>query len=107
MDCQYQNKKLFDIKTGTVHLCWPSNGPVSCDPIPLDPYDVSWNEERVIHDKVVRLQSTGNIIEQTLSTFLMKDGRLCDGSKFDEDGAYCRYVSQQMSFSFLDVTTTK
>ncbi|EFN9582465.1 StfH/YfcO family fimbrial adhesin [Escherichia coli] len=79
----------------------------SCDPIPLDPYDVSWNEERVIHDKVVRLQSTGNIIEQTLSTFLMKDGRLCDGSKFDEDGAYCRYVSQQMSFSFSGCDNNK
>lgn len=71
-----------------------------CSPVPLEPYDVSWNEDRVVHDKVVRLQSNGQVIEQTLPTFLMKDGKLCDGSKFDEEGSYCRYVSQQISFSF-------
>lgn len=79
----------------------------SCDPVPLDPYDVSWNETRVIHDKVVRLQSTGGIIEQTLPTFLMKNGRLCDGTKMDEDGAYCRFVAQQMSFSFSGCNDAK
>lgn len=71
-----------------------------CGAVPLEPYDVSWNQDRVVHDKVVRLQSNGQVIEQTLPTFLMKDGKLCDGSKFDEDGAYCRFVAQQMSFSF-------
>ncbi|EFL4480734.1 StfH/YfcO family fimbrial adhesin [Escherichia fergusonii] len=92
-------KSYSTLSTTPFTYIGPQTVQSSCAPIPLAPYDVSWNEERVIHDKVVRLQSTGGIIEKTLSTFLMKDGRLCDGSKFDEDGAYCRYVSQQMSFS--------
>ncbi len=33
-----------------------------------------------VHNKVVRLQSTGGVIEQTLPTFLMENGKLCDGS---------------------------
>ncbi|HCP6342734.1 TPA: DUF2544 domain-containing protein [Escherichia coli] len=70
-----------------------------CPAIPLEPYDVSWNENFVVHNKVVRLQSTGGIIEQTLPTFLMKDGKVCDGSQLDERGAYCRFISQQMTFS--------
>ncbi|PBU48879.1 adhesin [Escherichia coli] len=78
-------------------------GPVkvssSCEPVPLAPYDVSWNESRVVHDKVVRLQSTSAVIEQTLPTYLMEGGKLCDGSKYDERGAYCRFVAQQMTFS--------
>ncbi|HHT7920298.1 TPA: StfH/YfcO family fimbrial adhesin, partial [Escherichia coli] len=74
----------------------------SCPPIPLGPYDVSWNESRVVRDKTLTLQSTGGIIEKTLSTYLMKDGKLCDGSKFgdtDDRGAYCRWVSQMLTFT--------
>lgn len=74
----------------------------SCPPIPLEPYDVSWNESRVVRDKTLTLQSTGGIIEKTLSTYLMKDGKLCDGSKFsstDTRGAYCRWVSQMLTFT--------
>lgn len=74
----------------------------SCPPIPLEPYDVSWNESRVVRDKTLTLQSTGGIVEKTLSTYLMKDGKLCDGSKFgdtDDRGAYCRWVSQMLTFT--------
>ncbi|WP_105477626.1 StfH/YfcO family fimbrial adhesin [Escherichia coli] len=71
----------------------------SCPTVSLAPYDVSWNENYVVHNKVVRLQSTGGVIEQTLPTFLMENGKLCDGSNLDERGAYCRFVSQQMTFS--------
>ncbi|ENA39542.1 hypothetical protein ECP03018674_2612 [Escherichia coli P0301867.4] len=39
------------------------------------------------------------MIEQTLPTYLMEGGKLCDGSKYDERGAYCRFVAQQMTFS--------
>ncbi|MCV5513886.1 StfH/YfcO family fimbrial adhesin, partial [Escherichia coli] len=60
----------------------PTKVSSDCSAIPLDPYDVSWNESRVVHDKTLALQSTGGIIEKTLSTYLMKDGKLCDGSKF-------------------------
>jgi hypothetical protein len=81
------------------HYYGPAGVISDCPAIPLEPYDVSWNENTVLHNKVVRLQSTGGIIEQTLPTFLMKDGKLCDGSQLDERGAYCRFISQQMTFS--------
>lgn len=74
----------------------------SCPPIPLGSYDVSWNESRVVHDKTLTLQSSGGIVEKTLSTYLMNDGKLCDGSKFGdagERGAYCRWVSQMLTFT--------
>ncbi|HAG8185857.1 StfH/YfcO family fimbrial adhesin [Escherichia coli] len=91
---------LIDPAPGTYSGRTVSNS--SCPPIPLGPYDVSWNESRVVHDKTLALQSTGGIIEKTLSTYLMKDGKLCDGSKFgdtDDRGAYCRWVSQMLTFT--------
>ena len=39
------------------------------------------------------------MIEKTLSTHLMKDGKLCDGSQMNEEGAYCRWVAQMITFS--------
>ncbi|HCP6340408.1 TPA: DUF2544 domain-containing protein [Escherichia coli] len=86
-----------------VFVSTPYTGPVavnsSCPTVSLAPYDVSWNENYVVHNKVVRLQSTGGVIDQTLPTFLMENGKLCDGSSFNERGAYCRFVAQQMTFS--------
>ncbi|MFT2603323.1 StfH/YfcO family fimbrial adhesin, partial [Escherichia coli] len=49
--------------------------------------------------KTLSLQSTGGVIEKTLSTYLMKDGKLCDGSQMNEEGAYCRWVAQMITFS--------
>lgn len=69
----------------------PTKVSSSCPAVPLAPYDVSWNENYVVHNKVVRLQSTGGVIEQTLPTFLMENGKLCNGNNFDERGAYCRF----------------
>ncbi|CTS48738.1 StfH/YfcO family fimbrial adhesin [Escherichia coli] len=80
----------------------PKANQSTCPAVPLAPYDISWNENYVVHDKVLRLQSTGSTIETTLSTYLMKDGKLCDGSKFgdtDDRGAYCRWVSQMLTFT--------
>ncbi|BES17481.1 StfH/YfcO family fimbrial adhesin [Escherichia fergusonii] len=71
----------------------------SCPPVPLEPYDISWNESTVVHNKLLSLKSTGSVIETTLSTYLMESGKLCDGSKMDERGAYCRFVSQMISFT--------
>lgn len=71
-----------------------------CPGVPLDPYDISWNENYVAHGKVLQLQSTGSTIETVLSTFLMKDGKLCDGSQYDERGAYCRWISEMITFTF-------
>lgn len=71
----------------------------SCPSEPLEPYDVSWDESRVVKNTTLTLQSTGGVIERTLSTFLMKDGMLCDGSKTDSRGSYCRFVSQMITFT--------
>lgn len=71
----------------------------TCPSVPLAPYDVSWDENYVVYAKTLRLQSTGGVIEQSLSTFLMKDGKLCDGSQLDDRGAYCRFVAQMITFT--------
>ncbi|EET4964921.1 StfH/YfcO family fimbrial adhesin [Escherichia coli] len=89
----------LDSNKGLPPYTGPTKVSSTCPTIPLAPYDVSWNENTVVHDKLVRLQSTGGIIEQTLPTYLMEGGKLCDGSKYDERGAYCRFVAQQVTFS--------
>ncbi|MGX9738679.1 StfH/YfcO family fimbrial adhesin [Pseudocitrobacter corydidari] len=71
----------------------------TCPAEPLEPYDISWNEDSVVHNEELRLQSSGAVIEQTLATYLMKNGKLCDGSKMDERGSYCRFVSQMITFT--------
>ncbi|WP_096890647.1 StfH/YfcO family fimbrial adhesin, partial [Escherichia coli] len=74
----------------------------TCPSIPLTTYDVSWDENTVIHKKTLNLKSTdavGGIIEKTLSTYLMESERLCDGSQFDPRGANCRFVSQMITFT--------
>ena len=75
----------------------------SCPSIPLASYDVSWDENMVIHKKTLNLKSTdavGGIIETTLSTYLMESQKLCDGSDFtDPRGANCRFVSQMITFT--------
>ncbi|RZN20423.1 MULTISPECIES: StfH/YfcO family fimbrial adhesin [unclassified Escherichia] len=92
--------------TGTVYL-GPSAFNSTCPPVPLDPYDVSWSPNSVVHSKLLSLKSTGGVIENTLPTFLMKDGKLCDGSQFNERGAYCRFISQMITFTSYGCTDSK
>lgn len=68
-------------------------------PVSVATYDISWSEDYISYTKVLSLQSTGGIIEKTLPTFLMENGRLCDGSQMDERGAYCRFVAEMITFS--------
>ncbi|EHK9565045.1 DUF2544 domain-containing protein [Escherichia coli] len=77
----------------------PTSYTTVCPGEPLTNYDISWSDSRVEHSQILNLQSTGSVIEKNLSTYLMKDGQLCDGSKIDERGAYCRFVSQQITFT--------
>lgn len=77
----------------------PTTYTTTCPSEPLTNYDISWSDSRVEHSKVLNLKSTGSVIEQNLSTYLMKDGQLCDGSKMDERGAYCRFVNQLITFT--------
>lgn len=72
-----------------------------CPTVPVDNYNVSWEENTVKQKMVLSLQSTGGIIEKTLSTYLLKDGRLCDGGQMDDRGAECRYVANLITFTAL------
>ncbi|EMS4512912.1 TPA: StfH/YfcO family fimbrial adhesin [Escherichia coli] len=87
-----------------------------CPTIPVASYDISWSENYVSHNKALRLESTGSTITTTLSTYLMEGGKLCDGSDFHDDGrgAYCRAVSELLTFtsygcdkSTVSVTSTR
>lgn len=77
----------------------PTAYKTTCPSEPLTTYDISWSDSRVEHAKVLNLKSTGTVIEQNLSTYLMKDGQLCDGSGTDERAAYCRFVNQLTTFT--------
>ncbi len=77
----------------------PKANQTQCPAEPVAPYDVSWDENYVAHNKTVRLSGGSGVVTQTLSTYLMKDGQLCDGSRLDERGAYCRLVAQLMTFT--------
>lgn len=94
-----ESASTMDQRFGAGIFIGPTKVSSDCPTESPAPYDVSSNENYVVHNKVVRLQSTGGVIEQTLPTFLMENGKLCDGSNFDERGAYCRFVAQQMTFS--------
>lgn len=63
-----------------------------CPTVPIDTYDVSWDPNVVKHDTVLSIPSTGGTVSSTLKTYLMESGSLCDKSKFDGRGAYCRFV---------------
>lgn len=85
-----------------------------CPTIPVASYDISWSENYVSHNKALRLESTGSTITTTLSTYLMENGKLCDGRVFDSRGAYCRAVSELLTFtsygcdkSTVSVTSTR
>ncbi|WP_349335017.1 StfH/YfcO family fimbrial adhesin [Escherichia albertii] len=77
----------------------PRANQTKCPTEPVAPYDVSWDENYVAHNKTVRLSGGSGVVTQTLSTYLMKDGKLCDGSQINDRGAYCRLVAQLMTFT--------
>ena len=77
----------------------PTDHATACPTIPVTSFDISWNENYVSHSKALQLQSNGSTITTTLSTYLMQDGKLCDGSVFDNRGAYCRVVSELLTFT--------
>ncbi|WP_213133033.1 StfH/YfcO family fimbrial adhesin [Citrobacter sp. FP75] len=79
--------------------------------VPVDTYDVSWSPDAVQHDKLLKITPSGGTMETTLHTYLMESGMLCDGSKFDERGAGCRFVATGTTLTVLGcdnniVTTT-
>lgn len=84
---------------GGVSYQGPNGYATVCPTVSVEPYDVSWDANKVSQTKTLTLQSTGGVIEKTLSTYLMKDGKLCDSSQMNETGGYCRWVAQMITFS--------
>lgn len=57
-------------------------------------------EREVINgDFITSLTAAFGHIQASLSTLLINDGHLCEGSQVNELVAYCRFVSQLMTFS--------
>ncbi|ENL2967448.1 DUF2544 domain-containing protein [Escherichia coli] len=77
----------------------PTVNDTVCPTVPVSSYDISWSDSYVSHSKTLQLQSNGSTITTTLSTYLMESGNLCDGSNFDARGAYCRAVSDLLTFT--------
>lgn len=77
----------------------PNGYATVCPTVSVTPYDISWDESYVNKSKLLTLQSTGEVVEKTLSTYLMKDGKLCDSSQMNETGGYCRWVAQMITFT--------
>lgn len=72
-----------------------------CPTVPVETFDISWEPNSVKHETVLRLEATGGTINRTLPTYLLQNGKLCDGSKFDTRGAYCRFVATGVTLNVL------
>lgn len=77
----------------------PAANSTECPTVPVASYDISWSEHSVQHNRLLNLKSTGGVIEQTLSTYLMEGGKLCDKNAMDERGGYCRFVANLIAFT--------
>ncbi|ACF63126.1 membrane protein [Salmonella enterica subsp. enterica serovar Newport str. CVM22443] len=72
-----------------------------CPKIPVDTFDISWDANVSKQKTTLMLDATGGTVNRTLHTYLMEGGKLCDGSKFDNRGAYCRFVSSGITLNVL------
>lgn len=82
-----------------------------CPTVPLDTFDISWSPDRPQHDLTLRFDATGSTVTSTVHTYLLESNKLCDGSKMDTRGAYCRFVSTGITLNVLgcdksEVTTS-
>lgn len=72
-----------------------------CPKVPVDTFDISWDANVSKQKTTLMLDATGGTVNRTLHTYLMEGGKLCDGSKFDNRGAYCRFVSSGITLNVL------
>ncbi|ECG8606688.1 DUF2544 domain-containing protein [Salmonella enterica subsp. salamae] len=99
-----------DIFTGETYSP-PDVRSTVCPTVPLDTFDISWSPDRPQHDMTLRFDATGSTVTSTVHTYLLESNKLCDGSKMDTRGAYCRFVSTGITLNVLgcdksEVTTT-
>ncbi len=99
-----------DIFTGETYSP-PDVRSTVCPTVPLDTFDISWSPDRPQHDMTLRFDATGSTITSTVHTYLLESNKLCDGSKMDARGAYCRFVSTGITLNVLgcdksEVTTS-
>ncbi len=74
--------------------------------VPVATYDVSWSPNAMQHEKVLKVVPNGGTVNATLHTYLMESSMLCDGSKFDDRGAGCRYVATGTTLTVLGCDNT-
>lgn len=79
--------------------------------VPVATYDVSWSPDAPQYEKLLSITPNGGTVGATLHTYLMESNMLCDGSKFDDRGAGCRYIASGTTLTVLGcdnniVTTT-
>ncbi|MEO3990390.1 StfH/YfcO family fimbrial adhesin [Pseudocitrobacter cyperus] len=79
----------------------------ACPNVPVATYDVSWSPDYIQHEKTLQMASTGGTVSQTLHTYLMESGTLCDGGLMDSRGSYCRYVGELSSITVLGCNSSK
>lgn len=83
-----------------VYIAPPTRSSI-CPTVPVETFDISWDPNTVKHETLLSLEATGGTVNSTLQTYLMESGRLCDGSKFDGRGAYCRFVATGATLTVL------
>lgn len=89
-----------DLVSGEIYYP-PDTRSTICPTVPVETFDISWDPNTLKHETMLKLTATGGTIANTLHTYLMESGKLCDGSKFDKRGAYCRFVATGIELNIL------
>ena len=107
----YMTSESLTQTSDTMSYVGPVTRGTICPTVPVDTYDISWDPNVVKHDTVLSVASTGGTVTSKLQTYLMESGSLCDKSRYDTRGAYCRFIGTGITLSVQgcdnsNVTTT-
>ncbi|MFT7755652.1 UNVERIFIED_CONTAM: YfcO family protein, partial [Salmonella enterica subsp. enterica serovar Enteritidis] len=69
--------------------------------VPVATFVISWDANVSKQKTTLMHDATGGTEKRTLHTYLMEGWKLCDGSKFDNRGAYCRFVSSGITLNVM------
>ncbi|EHF9645894.1 DUF2544 domain-containing protein [Salmonella enterica] len=89
-----------DLVSGETYSA-PDTRSSACPKVPVKTFDISWDPNVSKQKTTLMFNATGGTVNSTLHTYLMEGGKLCDGSKFDNRGAYCRFVSSGITLNVL------
>ncbi|EBH8591102.1 DUF2544 domain-containing protein [Salmonella enterica subsp. enterica serovar Kiambu] len=89
-----------DLVSGETYSA-PDTRSSACPKVPVETFDISWDPNVSKQKTTLMFDATGGTVNSTLHTYLMEGGKLCDGSKFDKRGSYCRFVSSGITLNVL------